>query len=354
MSMTIIDPDQVKTVAWEMMDDAGVEVLLYVFVSDTIVENGVVKGVIIESKAGREVILAKTVIDCTGDGDVAFRAGVECNKGDENGGMQPPTLMFLMRGVEMQKLRDAICNEPEKYDMDVMPPSQFREGKFITVGLRGRILEAQQKGYKVPVARTILITGLGEDEIWVNMTRVSGVDATDPVSYTKGEHDARKQMYDVMAYLKDFVPGFENSWLERSAAFMGIRETRVIVGKYIMTSEDLLEARKFDDVIAVASYPIDLHHEEGGDCTLIYGKGSYDIPYRTLVPATIEGLLVAGRCSSMDHGAMAATRVMSTVMAMGEAAGTAARIAIEDGVEPSAVDVAKVQAALIENGGYLG
>ena len=354
MSLTIIDPDQVKTVAWEMMDDAGVEVLLYVFVTDTIVENGKVKGVIIESKAGREVILAKTVIDCSGDGDVAFRAGVECNKGDENGGMQPPTLMFLMRGVEMQKLRDAICNEPEKYDMDVMPPSQFREGKFITVGLRGRILEAQQKGYKVPVARTILITGLNEDEIWVNMTRVSGVDATDPVSYTKGEHDARQQMYEVMAYLKDFVPGFENSWLERSAAFMGIRETRVIVGKYVMTSEDLLEARKFDDVITVASYPIDLHHEEGGDCTLIYGKGSYDIPYRTLVPEKIEGLLVAGRCSSMDHGAMAATRVMSTVMAMGEAAGTAARIAVEDGVEPSAVDVKKVQEALLANGGYLG
>ncbi|MBR0336310.1 MAG: FAD-dependent oxidoreductase, partial [Alistipes sp.] len=150
MSMTIIDPDQVKTVAWDIMDDAGVEVLLYVFVTDTIVENGKVKGVIIESKAGREVILAKTVIDCTGDGDVAFRAGVECNKGDEDGGMQPPTLMFLMRGVQTQKLRDAICNEPEKYDMDVMPPSQFREGKFITVGLRGRILEAQQKGYKVP------------------------------------------------------------------------------------------------------------------------------------------------------------------------------------------------------------
>ena len=229
MSFTIIDPDQVKTVAWEIMDDAGVEVLLYVFVADTIVENGKVKGVVIESKAGREVILAKTVIDCTGDGDVAFRAGVECNKGDENGGMQPPTLMFLMRGVEVQKLRDAICNEPEKYDMDVMPTSQFRKEKFITVGLRGRILEAQQKGYKVPVSRTILITGLGADEIWVNMTRVSGVDSTDPVSYTKGEHDARQQMYEVIADLRDFVPGFESAWLERRAAFMGIRESRVIV-----------------------------------------------------------------------------------------------------------------------------
>ena len=354
MSFTLVDPDQVKTVAWEMMDDAGVEVLLYVFVADTIVENGKVKGVIIESKAGREVILAKTVIDCTGDGDVAFRAGVECNKGDENGGMQPPTLMFLMRGVEVQKLRDAICNEPEKYDMDVMPTSQFRKKKFITVGLRGRIAEAQQKGYSVPVSRTILITGLRDDEIWVNMTRVSGVDSTDPVSYTQGEHDARKQMYDVMAYLRDFVPGFESAWLERAAAFMGIRESRVIVGKYVMTAQDILEQKPFEDAIAVAGYPVDIHHAKGGDCTMLFCEDAYQIPYGVLVPQTIDGMLVAGRCSAMDHEAMAATRVMSTCMALGEAAGVAARIAIADGVEVSGVDVAKVQQALLENGAFLG
>jgi len=341
-------------VAWEMMDDAGVDVLLYVFVADTIVENGTVKGVIIESKAGREVILAKTVIDCSGDGDVAFRAGVECNKGDENGGMQPPTLMFLMRGVETQKLRDAICNEPEKYDMDVMPTSQFRKDKFITVGLRGRIVEAQQKGYKVPVARTILITGLEEDQIWVNMTRVSGVDSTDPVSYTKGEHDARVQMYEVMAYLKDFVPGFEKAWLEHSAAFVGIRESRVIVGKYVMTAQDILEQKPFEDAIAVAGYPVDIHHAKGGDCTMLFCEDAYQIPYGVLVPQRIKGLLVAGRCSAMDHEAMAATRVMSTCMALGEAAGVAARIAAADGVDVGEVDITKVQQALLENGAFLG
>ena len=354
MSLTIIDPDQAKTVAWEVMDDAGVEVLLYVFVTDTIVEDGKVKGVIIESKAGREVILAKTVIDCTGDGDVAFRAGVECNKGDEKGGMQPPTLMYLMRGVEMQKLRDAICNEPEKYDMDVMPPSQFREGKFITVGLRGCIIEAQKQGYKVPVARTILITGLNDDEIWVNMTRVNGIDSTEPASYTRGEHDARRQMYEVTDYLKNFVPGFESAWIERSAAFLGIRESRVIVGKYVMTAQDILHQKSFDDVIAVAGYPVDIHHAEGGDCTMLFCEDAYDIPYGVLVPQHIEGLLVAGRCSSMDHEAMAATRVMSTCMALGEAAGVAARVALADGVLPSQVDVKKVQTALLENGAYLG
>lgn len=354
MSLTIIDPEEVKTTAWEIMDEAGVNVLCYTFVSDSIVENGEVKGVIIESKAGREAILAKTVIDCTGDGDVAFRAGVECHKGDKDGGMQPPTLMYSMRGVEIQKLRDAICNEPQKYDMDVMPPEQFRTGHFITVGLRGCIKEAQEAGLNIPVARTILITGLKEDEIWVNMTRVNGVDSTLPESYTKGEHDARKQMYVVAEYLRRFVPGFEKAWIETVAPFMGIRESRVIVGKYVMTAEDILQQKHFDDVIAVAGYPVDIHHAKGGDCTMLFCDDAYDIPYRVLVPEKIENLLVAGRCSSMNHEAMAATRVMSTCMALGEAAGTAARIALAAGVKPSQVDVAEVQKALLANGAYLG
>ena len=354
MSLTIIDSEQVKTTAWEMMDEAKVKVMCYTFVSDAIVENGQIKGVIIESKRGREAILAKSVIDCTGDGDVAFRSGVECLKGDQNGGMQPPTLMYCMRGVCVDRLRDAICNEPEKYDMDTMPHEQFREGNFITVGLRGCIKEAKNQGLDIPVARTILITGLNEDEIWVNMTRVNGVDSTDPDSYTYGEHKAREQMYVITDYLKRFIPGFENAWIEKVAPFMGIRESRVIVGRYVLTAEDILHRPKFDDVITVAGYPVDIHHSNGDDCTMIFCDDAYGIPYRTLLPKNIEGLLVAGRCSSMNHEAMAATRVMSTCMALGEAAGTAARIALEDGVKPSEVNVKKVQDALLENGAYLG
>ena len=354
ISLTMVDPEEVKRVAWEMLDEAGVDVLLYVFASDAIVEDGCVKGVIIESKAGREAILAKTVIDCTGDADVAFRAGVECRKGDEKGRMQPPTLMFSMRGVDMAQVRDNVVNHYGEYTMDIMPPEQFREGNFTMVGMRRQLADARSKGYNITVDRTIFMTGIKEDEVWVNMTRVSGVDSTDPVSYTHAEHECRRQMYDVVKYLQTYIPGFEHAWLETVAPFTGIRESRVIVGKYTLTKEDILEARRFDDAIAVASYPVDLHHEEGGDCTLIYGKGDYDIPYRTLVPERVEGLLVAGRNASMEHEAMAATRVMSTCLAMGEAAGTAARIALEDGVDPSKVDVKRVQKALLENGAYLG
>ncbi|WP_295938300.1 FAD-dependent oxidoreductase [uncultured Alistipes sp.] len=353
VSLTIIDPEEAKTVALEMVREVGVEVLMYTFCADVIKEGNTVKGVVIESKAGREAILAKTVIDCTGDGDVAYRAGVECHKGDENGGMQPPTLMFCMKGVDIQKLRDAIVNRPDEFDMDTMPAEQFRQGKFITVGLRNQIRKAQEAGIDIPVARTILITGINDGEIWVNMSRVSGVDSTKPESYTHGEMEGRKQIYDLERYLKNFVPGFENAWREKVAPFMGIRESRVMVGKYVLTAEDILACRRFDDAVAVASYPVDIHHSVGNDCTLHWCEDCYDIPYRSLVPANVENLLVAGRCASMNHEAMASTRVMSTCMAMGEAAGRAARIAIEDGVLPSQVDVKKVQTELRAEGAYL-
>ena len=185
------------------------------------------------------------------------------------------------------------------------------------------------------------------------MSRVSGVDSTKPESYTHGEVEGRKQIYELERYLKNFVPGFENAWREKVAPFMGIRESRVIVGKYILTAEDILACRRFDDAVAVASYPVDILHATGGDCTLHWCEDCYDIPYRSLVPAAVENLLVAGRCSSMNHEAMASTRVMSTCMALGEAAGRAARIALEEGVRPSAVDVEKVREELRQTGAYL-
>ena len=307
VSLTIIDPEESKTLAQQLMEEAGVEVLMYVFCTDVIRE----------------------------------------------GGMQPPTLMFSMRGVATQRLRDAIAEHPDIYDMDIMPAESFRNEKFITVGLRNQIAKAREAGIDLPVARTILITGMSEDEIWVNMSRVNGVDPTDPGSYTRGEIEARKQVYRIRKYLRQFVPGFENAWMDRVAPFMGIRESRVTVGKYVLTAEDILACRHFDDAIAVASYPVDLHHPKGGDCTLEYCGDCYDIPYRVLVPEKVENLLVAGRCASFTHEAMASTRVMSTCMALGEAAGRAARIALRDGVKPSQADVAKLRSELKRTGAYL-
>lgn len=354
MSLTIIDPDEVKSVALEMVQERGVEVLMYVFCSAAIMDGNRIKGVIIESKAGREAILAKTVIDCTGDGDVAERAGVEMHKGDKNGGMQPPTLMYSVRKVDMAAFRDALVNHSDVFDMDVMPPEQFARRYFITVGLRNQIRKATEDGLEIPVARTILITGLKDDQIWVNMSRVSGVDSTLPESYTHGEIEALAQIKVLNRYLRGYVPGFKDMEVERIMPFLGIRESRVMVGKYVLTAEDILSSRRFEDVITVAGYPVDIHHSTGADCTMLFAKDNHDIPYRCLVPEKVEGLLVAGRCSSFTHEAMAGTRVMSTCMALGQAAGTAARIALASGVLPSEVDVPAVQAALRAEGAYLG
>lgn len=354
MSLTIVDPEEVKTTALQIMEENEVDVLFYAFFAGVVKEGNELKGVIIESKTGREAILAKVVIDCTGDADVAYRAGAPTEKGDENGGMQPPTLMFLMKGVDVKKLRLSIADHPEIYDMDTIPNEFFRkDDNFITVGLRGKVLEALKDGLEIPTERTILITGLNEDEIWVNMSRINGVDGTDPASLTFGEKVGRKQIFEIEKYLKKYVPGFENAYMDRVAPFLGIRETRRIVGKYILTEEDILSRRYFDDSIAVASYPIDIHHPDGGGCTLRWSGDCYDIPYRSLLPLEIENLIVAGRSISTTHEAMSAIRVMAPCMLMGEAAGLAANLAIKHNIYPSQVDAQELREEILAEGGYL-
>jgi hypothetical protein len=133
--------------------------------------------------------------------------------------------------------------------MDNMPHSQFTRRHFITVGLRNQILKAREAGLDIPVSRTILITGLKPDEIWVNMVRVSGTDSTEPASYTRCELTAHKQIKVLNEYLRRFVPGFENAHMEIVSPFTGIRESRVIVGKYVLTAEDIVSMRKFDDAV---------------------------------------------------------------------------------------------------------
>lgn len=354
MSLTLVEPEAVKNVGLEMLKDAGVNVLLYVFFAGVIMDGDAIKGVIIESKSGREVILAKTVIDCTGDADVAFRAGVQCGQGNEQGGVQPPTLMFCLGGVDTEKLRLSISEEPRTYLTDFIPNEYFgQNNQFIVVGLRSLMQKARDDGFDLPVERTIIITGLREGEAWINMTRVNGVDGTNPASLSFGEMEGRRQIIDIQKYLIEYVPGFENAYFTKMAPFIGIRETRRIVGKYVMTADDILQCGRFDDAIAVASYPLDLHHPDGGGCTLEWCGDCYDIPYRSLIPEKIENLIVAGRCISTTHEAMSAIRVMAPCMAMGEAAGRAAKMAIRQNILPSAIDVQKLRAELVEKGAYL-
>ncbi len=354
VSLTLVEPEAVKSVAVEMLLERGVDLMLYSAFAGVVMEGERLRGIIIESKAGREAILGKVIIDCTGDGDVAFRAGVPCEQGDAQGGMQPPTLMFCLAGVDTEQLRQSLSQDPKAYRADFIPAEYFGQNhQFIVVGLRQLIEQAQKAGLSIPTERTILITGLRAGEVWVNMTRVPGVDGTDPRSLTDGEIKARQQISDIHQYLVTYVPGFEKAQFTKAAPFLGIRETRRIVGQYVMNRDDILSCRRFDDAVAVGSYPIDLHRPNDTGCTLEWCGDCYDIPYRSLLPQRVENLLVAGRCISTTHEALAAIRVMSTCMAMGEAAGRAARIAVTDGVSPSQVNVSKLREELVARGAYL-
>jgi hypothetical protein len=354
MSLTLVEPEAVKTVALEMLVEAGIDVMFYTFFSEAIVEGDELKGVIIESKSGREAILAKTVIDCSGDADVAYRAGVPCEYGNAQGGVQPPTLMFCLGGVDTEKLRLSIAEEPRTYLTDFIPAEYFgQNNQFIVVGMRSLIQKAEEDGLKLPVERTIIITGLRKGEAWINMTRINGVNGTDPESLTHGETEGRRQIADIQKYLIDYVPGFEEAYFVKTAPFVGIRETRRIGGQYTMTQEDILSCAHFDDTVAAASYPLDIHHPEGGGCTLVWCGDSYDIPYRSLVPQKIKNLLVAGRSISCTHEAMSAIRVMAPCMAMGEAAGRAAKMAVRNGIAVGDVNVKDLQAELVNKGAYL-
>lgn len=354
VSLTMIDPEGTKRLAFKILKECGIELQMYTFATDVIKEGNKVTGVIIDSKKGREVILAKRVVDCTGDGDIACRAGVQMLYGNDDGIAQPPTLMFSMRGVDSRKLRDAVADHPEIYDIDFIPNEFFRADDNCTfVGFRNQIKQARKDGYDIGVERTIFMTGMAPDEWWVNMSRVNGIDATDPEQYTRGEMICAEQNEEIVRYLKAYIPGFENAYVDRVAPFMGIRETRRIVGEYTLTEQDILNCSRFDDVIAVAGYPVDLHHPVGGDCTLYWCPDSYDIPYRCLVPKKIDGLLVAGRDVSMTHLALASARVMGPAMAMGEAAGKAAALSIKEDVQPRDIDVKKLQDVLEAEGVYL-
>ncbi len=354
VSLTLVEPEAVKTVAMGMLLERGVDLRLYSMFAGVVMEDNRLRGIITESKAGREALLARMIVDCTGDGDVAFRAGVPCEKGDEHGGMQPPTLMFCLAGVDTEKLRHSLSSDPKTYRADFIPAEYFGQNhQFIVVGLRQLIEAAQKAGLSIPTERTILITGLRAGEVWVNMTRVKGTDGTDPRSLSAGEIEARRQIKDIQRYLVEYVPGFEKARFTRTAPFLGIRETRRIVGQYVMNRDDILNCRRFDDAIAVGSYPIDIHRPNDNGCTLEWCGDCYDIPYRCLVPQRVENLLVAGRCVSTTHEAMAAVRVMSTCMAMGEAAGRAAALAVVGGVSPSAIDVSKLREGLLAHGAYL-
>jgi hypothetical protein len=335
------DPECYKLATLDLLDEAGVRFLFHAFASGVAGERAA-GGVVFETKSGPLVLDGRTIVDCTGDGDVAAAAGAPYAVGREADGLtQPMTLMFRM--VEFERTRFA------KYVRS--HPGEWRG----VHGLWQLVADAEAAGELDLPREDILFFGTPhEHEVSVNSTRVPGR-GHDVWDLTAAEWRSRLQMRQIDRFLREHVPGFEQAYNAQSGASVGVRETRRVIGDYVLTGEDVLRARSFDDAIARGSYPIDIHSPEGKGTVLtrLPLRGAYDIPLRCLLPRNLRRLLVAGRCMSGTHEAHSSYRVTPIAMATGHAAGVCAALAARAGLAPREVDHRAVQRELLRQGASL-
>ena len=345
-----INPEYTKILYDRLMKDARVDVLLHASAVKPILDNGSVLGAFIESASGREAVLADVVIDCTGDGDFAARAGAAFSIGrPEDGACQPMSQLFTL----------GECRPPNFWygDEDQDPePNPLIRNRF-----RQSIALARERGEIVLNPNDILCAATPvhsecDSVRTINFTRIQRKLPTDATQFTEALMEGREQVMEALQFMRHYVPGCERSFLVSTAPMIGIRESRRILGDYLLTGNDVLAGRDFDDGIARGIYLLDIHNptENGKRSQLIMLKQPYTIPYRTLLPQGIENLLVAGRCISGDHIALASYRVQSHAMAIGEAAGTAAGLAAKQGVSPRKLSPALLRATLRSAGANIG
>jgi hypothetical protein len=295
-----------------------------------------IDAVFVESKSGRHAIRGQVFIDCSGDGDVSAWSGVPFEKGDD---MLFPSLMFRINGVDAGKAGRAWEVVARKMD------------------------EAEAAGtHKFPRKRPIVRPQRNPLEWRANMSQLtnpdgSPVDGTDVRQLSYGEVLGRRQAWDAWEFIRDVTPGFENSYIVDIAPQIGIRETRRIVGEYQLTQDDVLDCADFSDSIGVNGWPVEAH--VAGDVDIIFPRGDNprgfnQLPFRMIMPKAVDNLYVAGRCASMTHGGQSAARVSGPCFAMGQAAGTAADLALKDGTGCRAVDYGQLRDRLLADGAYLG
>lgn len=336
------DPEILKGVALDLLDEAGVKFLFHAFASG-VVGGSEPEGVVFETKSGPLLIEAHTIVDCTGDGDIAAAAGAPYEIGRaEDGLVQPMTLMFRMVEFEHPAFAAYVRDNP----------TQWRG----VHGLWDLVEKATQAG-ELELAREdiLFFATLHEHELSVNTTRVTNVSGVNVWDLTFAEWQSRRQMRQIADFLRKYVPGFEKSYVAQSGVNVGVRETRRILGAHQLTEEDVITARKFDDAVARGSYPIDIHNPKGKGTVLkrLPPGEAYDIPLRCLLPRDTDRLLVAGRCISGTHEAHSSYRVTPIAMATGQAAGVCAALAAKEKRSPHKVSAAHVQEILHAQGANL-
>ena len=373
-SFSYVDPDWWGLLMFQMMTENGVHLLLHSLAVDVLKEGNAVKGVIVENPSGRQTILGRVTIDCTGEGDISVRAGAPYEKVPREE-IQPHTLSFTVDGVNWDKVL--------KYIKENLNEFSFRPHPFLN-------WSEEQMHERIKKVKDI--TELGEQMGWLSLrneamakgewhghsgvgfflmpreggviqahfqhsSHVSGIDPTDVRDLTYGEIEARRQIVIAWKFIKKYMPGFEKAYITRVCTELRVRETRRIMGDYVLTSDDVLEARKFEDVIGKSSFPKGGHHVASTSTITVGGAhgypkdgGSHDIPYRCLVPKNVESLLVAGKAISTDRDAY--HRFLQQTMVTGQAAGSAAALCTKMGVTPRELEksVSKLQEILLKQG----
>ncbi|WP_027580226.1 FAD-dependent oxidoreductase [Bradyrhizobium sp. Ai1a-2] len=328
-----------KIAADDLLASHKVDILFHALGAGVVMDDEQrIGALMVETKAGRQAVLASIFIDCSGDGDLAAWAGAPYEVGDINGSMLYPSMMFRLNGIDPEKAGDAWRTIPALME------------------------KAEAAGtHKFPRKAAIVRPQRSPVEWRVNFTQLAREDGTavnglEPDDLTRGEIDGRRQAIQAFEFLRT-VPGFENSYIVDLPPQLGIRETRRVVGGYKLSGEDVLGCASFDDSIGVNGWPIEAH--VAGDVIFKFppipeSRGFNELPYRMLVPERIDNLLIAGRCASMTHEGQSAARVSGACFAMGEAAGSAAALALSGNTRPRDIAVERLQQGLKEQGAFIG
>lgn len=349
-TITPADPELLKLVHQELCLEAGVELLLHSFVVGSETRAGRITEVTVAGKEGLRTLAADLFIDCTGDGDLAARAGAPFVYGRSADGLaQPMTMMLRIRGVRWESIARYAAQHPDQFHLGCEPERLGDLPAPAVAGFFGLVAEARSKG-EFPVDRDrVLMFATGRPgEAIVNMTRIVRQNATTTAGLTRGESEGRIQAMQVLTFLRKYIPGCAQVELVQTGTQVGVRESRRSLGEQVLTGPDVISGAIFADSVARGAFPIDIHSPSGGGLvTARMEPGtSYDIPFGCLLPRGVENLLVAGRCISADHEAIASARVSATAMALGQAAGTAAALALRAGLTPRQLPVSSLQEAL--------
>jgi hypothetical protein len=319
-----------------VQDEPLLTPLLHATVTDVVRTGGTIDAVVIGSKRGPLAVSGKVFVDCSGDADIAFHSGLQTETGG-TGQRQFPSMQFMMQNVDVQA---AYAAGLDKLNELLATTGQSDEWKLSRSG--GAVLPTFREGEAFGAMTRIAVDGVAPD-------------TTDVFEATRAEFAGRAEAEKASRFLTQHMPGFEKAFLAELPTQLGVRETRRGVGEYVMTGEDVLGAARFDDAIACGAWPQEFHVAGTATEYVWLETGAYyQIPYRSLIAAGADNLLLAGRCVSATHEALASTRVIAPSMAQGEAAGVAAALAAQKGLSVRAVDVGEVRRILAERGAFLG